>query len=76
MKIHSSTDINLSKIHFDGILHIAFVRKDFVSLQSWRDYEKFSIQLTFKDNASLILEYSNDKLWKAVLKELEGVLYP
>ncbi len=65
MKIHSSTDINLTKIYFNDILHIAFVRKDFISLQSWKDFEKHSIQLNFKDGACLTVEYSDIEKWKA-----------
>ena len=76
MKIDIKTDINLTKIYFDDILHIAFIRAKLVSIQSWRDYEKYSIELKFENNADMIMEYSDIKKWKEVLTKLENNLYP
>lgn len=76
MNITTKTNINLTKLYFNNILHIAFVRKDFQALTSWKDFDKYSIQLTFKDGASILVEYNDVRTWTMVLKELEGVLYP
>lgn len=73
--LESKTDINLSKLYIDGILHVAFVRVKFLALSSWKDYNKYSIELVLCDG-KICLEYDNKELWMNVLKELEGVLYP
>ena len=76
MKITAETDLNLTKIYIDGILHIAFVRSKLVGLSSWKDYDKHSIELVFDNNASMVVDYSDFDKWKKVLKVVGNVLYP
>lgn len=74
-KITTKTDINLSKIYINNVLHLVFVRAKLLGLSSWYDYEKFIIQLVFQDG-NLIVEYGQKELWEEVLNKLERVLYP
>lgn len=69
------TENHLTKIYINGILHLAFVRAKFVGIYSWKDFEKYTIELIFNGGVMRI-DYDSFKKWKAVLKVLDGVLYP
>lgn len=67
---------DVARIYLNGILHLAFVRRDFVGLQSWKSASVYSIELTFRDRAAITLEYDDPLKWAAVLKLLEQELTP
>lgn len=71
MKITSKISQNSIKIYVNNILHIYFLRDQFICLQSWQ-YETetmFYIELTLI-NGTITFDYDRRDMWIEILLEL------
>lgn len=64
----------ITKIYFNDTLHLAFSRREVIGLQSWTFTGVFSIELTFRNGATITTEYDDVDKWKQILQLIEGEL--
>lgn len=67
---------DLTKVLFNGTVHLAFVRREVVGFQSWRSVGVYSIELTFRGGATITTEYDDIEKWKRVVSLIEDELTP
>ena len=61
-------------IHIDSFLHLKFVKREFIGLQSYVENSTlFCIELNFKNNTIILLEYDDFEKWGQILKILEEI---
>lgn len=75
-RVSSRVTYDLTKIYINGIVHLAFVRRDVVGFQTWKSVSVYSLELTFRDGAAIVTEYDNAPLWENVISLIEDHLTP
>lgn len=75
-KVTSKITYDLTKVYINGIVHLAFVRRDVVGFQTWKSVSVYWLELTFRDGATLLTEYDNAPLWGKVIALIEDNLTP
>lgn len=76
---HAITKIetyDTTKVYFEDTVHLVFVRREVVGFQSWKSAALYSIEITFKDGATITTEYDNKAKWKTVISLIEDALTP
>lgn len=67
---------DLTKVYFGTVLHVAFVRREVVALQTWKSSGMYSIEITFRDGATLTTEYDERWKWEKIVSLIEDELTP
>lgn len=75
-KVSIKITYDLTKIYINGIVHLAYVRRDVVGFQTWKSVSVYSLELTFRDGAAIVTEYDNAPLWSRVIALIEDNLPP
>jgi len=75
-RVSSKITYDLTKVYINGIVHLAFVRRDVVGFQTWKSVSVYWIELTFRNGATLLTEYDNAPLWSKVIAAIEDNLTP
>lgn len=73
MKIDIIIEFNKVKIFFDDILHLFFIKDEFLGLQSWKTDDRYIIEYILKTNV-INCEYDSYDKWKNILKLLNEKL--
>jgi hypothetical protein len=77
MEITRQVTFDLTKIYFDDICHLAYVRSHVVGFQTWfSPPSMYSLEITFRDGATILTEYDDKEKWKTVIKLIEDNLTP
>lgn len=76
MTVTKKVTYDLTKIYFADVLHLAFVRRDFVGLQTWKSTGLYTLQLTMRDGAEITAEYDTEDKWQSVIRLVEEDLTP
>jgi hypothetical protein len=63
---------DLTKVLFNGVPHLVFVRREALGFQAWKNDAGscYSVELTFRDGATILTEYDDLAKWTAVVVAL------
>lgn len=75
VQITKRVTYELTRIYFDGIVQLAFARREVVGFQCWKSAGVFTLELTFRDGAAMTVEYDDPEKWKTVVGLIEDTLY-
>lgn len=76
IEVSKRVGYDTTKIQFNGVTHLSFVRRDTVGFQTWKSVSVYSIELTFRGGAAIVTEYDDRQLWVQVIALLEDELTP
>ena len=76
MTVSKQTTFDLTRIYFDAVVHLSFVRRELVGFQAWKSANTYSIELTFRNGAHILTEYDDADKWQQVIRLIEDELTP
>lgn len=62
---------DVTKILFNGVVHLAFSYVEVVGFQTWKSNSIYSIELTFRNGAKMVTEYDNRTKWETVISLIQ-----
>ena len=63
------------KVYINDVLHVQFQQGNFVGFQSWKEGKNwFVIEVYFKKDFTITLEYDRQEKWEAILKLMDDNL--
>jgi hypothetical protein len=75
MNITSTSNTDYIRIFINNTLHVYILKENLLAINSFNNAENdYSIQINFKSNNTIFLQYDNKQKWVAVLKELNSKL--
>lgn len=74
--ITKAVTYDLTKVYINGVVHLAFVRRDVLGFQTWKSVGVYSIELTFRGGAAITTEYDDADKWRRVIELIEDELTP
>lgn len=72
MKVSSKNDHPYFRIYIDDLLHLQFIKEEYIGHQSWKENStKFCIEYYLKNGNTILSEYTSIEKWKNIIKILE-----
>ena len=71
MNVRAELGFDSIRVYLGDTLHIDIRRKEYRGLQSWKWRRNYKIEFSLSDAPPMLVEYTDEALWLAVLGELD-----